>query len=80
MTAVRNRRYNSTVPKPRILLGDDHVLILEAIKAVLQEDFDVVGVADDGRDLALQAQHLRPDLVLLDVHAGTEWNRSRSAN
>lgn len=53
--------------KPRILIGDDHVLIIEAIKAVLENDFEVVSVADNGRDLVSEAKRLLPDLVLLDI-------------
>lgn len=67
IATLRNRRYNSTVSKPRILIGDDHILIVEAIRAVLEEDFEVVGVADNGRDLAAKALRLVPDVVLLDI-------------
>ncbi len=53
--------------KPRILLGDDHGLILEGLRHVLEKDFEVVGVALNGRELVSEAEHLRPDAVLLDV-------------
>ena len=55
------------MPKPRILIGDDHALIVEALITILDEDFEVVGVADNGRDLTLQAQRLVPDVVLVDM-------------
>lgn len=53
--------------KPRILLGDDHGLILEGLRHVLEKDFEVVGVALNGRELVSEAEHLRPDAILLDV-------------
>jgi len=51
----------------RILLGDDHVLTLNGIKALLQARFDVVGTAAEGRHLVKLALSLKPDLVVQDV-------------
>lgn len=53
--------------KPRVLLGDDHQLIVEGLKSVLAKDFDVVGAVSNGRELVTEAERLRPDAVLLDV-------------
>ncbi len=53
--------------KPRILLADDHGLILEGLRSLLENDFEVIGVAINGRDLVAEAERLRPDAVLLDV-------------
>lgn len=53
--------------KARILLGDDHVLILDGIRNALQEHYDVVGQAIDGRSLVRAAEQLKPDLVVLDI-------------
>jgi len=53
--------------KARILLGDDHGLILEGLQSLLAQDFDVVGTASDGRDAVLKAERLKPDAVLLDI-------------
>jgi DNA-binding NarL/FixJ family response regulator len=53
--------------KSRILIGDDHALILEGLRSILANEFDIVGVADNGRDLIKQAERLRPDAVVLDV-------------
>ena len=55
------------MPKSRILIGDDNLLIVEAMKAIPDQDFEIVGVADNGRDLALDAQRLVPGVVLLDM-------------
>jgi two-component system response regulator NreC len=52
----------------RILLVDDHQLVRESLKALLErEQFQVVGEASDGRDAIQRAQALRPDVIVLDV-------------
>jgi DNA-binding NarL/FixJ family response regulator len=51
----------------RILLGDDHVLMLGGIRSLLEPQFQVSGSATDGRQLVDEALRLQPDLVVLDV-------------
>ncbi len=53
--------------KPRILLADDHTLIVEAFKKLLESEFEIVGTVPDGRKLLQVAPALRPDVVLLDL-------------
>lgn len=53
--------------QPRILIADDHVLLLEAFKALLAPDFDVVGTVTDGRMLVEEFNRLHPDVVILDI-------------
>lgn len=53
--------------RPRIVLADDHVLLLDAIKNLLMTDFDVVGTFTDGRALVDGALELRPDVIVLDI-------------
>jgi DNA-binding NarL/FixJ family response regulator len=53
--------------RPRILMADDHLMLLEAFKAMLQADFDVVGTVTDGRTLLEEFTRLNPDVVLLDI-------------
>jgi DNA-binding NarL/FixJ family response regulator len=53
--------------RPRILIADDHVLIAEAIKNLLQPEFQIVGVVSDGQQLLENVDRLKPDLVLLDI-------------
>ena len=53
--------------RPRILMADDHLMLLEAFKALLEPDFDVVGAVTDGRSLLEAFERLHPDVVLLDV-------------
>jgi DNA-binding NarL/FixJ family response regulator len=53
--------------RPRILMADDHLMLLEAFKALLEPDFEVVGTVTDGRALLEEFARLNPDVVLLDV-------------
>ena len=51
----------------RLLLADDHGLMLEGLSRLLSADFAVVGTATDGRMVVAQAERLRPDVLVLDV-------------
>lgn len=53
--------------QPRILIADDHALLLDAIKALLAPEFNVVGMVTDGRMLLEEFERLHPDVVVLDV-------------
>ena len=51
----------------RILLADDHPMVLEGIARILEEEFDVVGKVEDGRALVAAAQRLNPDVIVTDM-------------
>jgi DNA-binding NarL/FixJ family response regulator len=51
----------------RVLIGDDHVLVLEGLRRVLQDHFEISGTATDGRELVAAAKQLEPDVVLTDM-------------
>src|SRR6478672_9074371 len=53
--------------KIRVLLADDHTMVVEAFRKMLEPEFEVVGIALDGRKLLELAQKLKPDVVLLDL-------------
>lgn len=53
--------------KPKIILADDHKIVLDGLRSLLATDFDIVGVAADGRQLIQLAQTLKPDLVVADI-------------
>jgi DNA-binding NarL/FixJ family response regulator len=53
--------------RPRILIADDHNLVAELCKRLLETEFDVVGVVVDGRALVCAAGELRPDAIVLDI-------------
>jgi DNA-binding NarL/FixJ family response regulator len=52
---------------PRILIADDHTLVAEACKKLLEADYEVVGTVGDGRALVRAAVELRPHLIIVDV-------------
>jgi DNA-binding NarL/FixJ family response regulator len=53
--------------KPRLLLADDHELLLDGLRKLLETDFEVAGMVKDGRAAVAAFQSLNPDLVLLDI-------------
>jgi DNA-binding NarL/FixJ family response regulator len=53
--------------KPRVLLADDHSLVTEAFKKLLEPEFEVIGAVTDGRMLLSVAPLLKPDAVVLDL-------------
>ena len=53
--------------KPRILLADDHTLLVEALRKLLDSQFEIVGTVADGRALLEKADELRPDVIVLDL-------------
>jgi DNA-binding NarL/FixJ family response regulator len=53
--------------RPRILLADDHAMLLEALRALLEPEFEVVGMVTDGRALVAESARLTPDVVVLDI-------------
>jgi DNA-binding NarL/FixJ family response regulator len=53
--------------RPRVLLADDHTLVLDGFRKLLEERCEIVGVAEDGRTLIRKAQELQPDIVTLDI-------------
>ena len=53
--------------RPRILLADDHPLVTEGLRKVLENAADVVGTVGDGRALLEAAAELEPDIVVVDI-------------
>ncbi len=51
----------------RVILADDHTLLLEAFEKLLEPDFTVVGAVSDGRALLSAAAELKPDVIVLDI-------------
>ena len=53
--------------RPRVLLADDHALLLGAFEKLLSADCEIVGQVSDGRALVAAADELKPDIVVLDI-------------
>lgn len=70
--------------RPRVLIADDHTLICEALRNMIEPKYQVVGIVNDGMALLEVAPALNPDVVLLDVlmpllnglDAGSQLRRS----
>jgi len=53
--------------RTRILLADDHSVLTDALVNLLAQQFDIVGVARDGRSLVTKAKQDRPDVIVTDI-------------
>jgi DNA-binding NarL/FixJ family response regulator len=53
--------------KARVLLADDHRIVIEGLKKLLEPEYDVVGAVEDGRALIAAVEKLRPDVVVADI-------------
>ena len=53
--------------RPRVLLADDHALLVGAFEKLLSGECDVVGQVNDGRALVVAAEKLQPDVIVLDI-------------
>ena len=52
----------------RIIIADDHTLVAEACKKLLEADYDIVAVVRDGRSLVLSVAQLQPHVVVVDIN------------
>jgi DNA-binding NarL/FixJ family response regulator len=53
--------------RPRVLIADDHSVVAEGLRSLLQKNCDVIGVVSNGRELLEKAPQLKPDLFVLDI-------------
>jgi len=55
------------VSRVRVLLADDHRILVEGLKSLLVPEFDLIGVVEDGRAMVEAAKTLRPDVIVADI-------------
>jgi len=53
--------------KPTLLLADDHAIVIDGLRRLLQADFDLIGDVGDGWSLLEAAGRLKPDVIVADV-------------
>ena len=53
--------------RPRVILADDHTLMLDALKGLIEPEFEVVGTFADGHTLVESAPQLNPNVIVLDI-------------
>ena len=53
--------------RPRVLLADDHKILIEGLRGLLDPDYEFLGSVEDGRQLVSEAERLEPDVIIADV-------------
>ena len=53
--------------KLRVILADDHKIVLEGLKNLLKPEFDLVATVEDGRALLKAQKQLNPDVIVADI-------------
>lgn len=53
--------------RARVLLADDHAMVVAGLSTLLEREFELVGTAADGRELIAMAERLCPDVVVTDI-------------
>ncbi|MBN2456906.1 MAG: response regulator transcription factor [Sedimentisphaerales bacterium] len=53
--------------KARVLLADDHRILAEGLRSLLEPEFELVGIVEDGRELIAKANQLQPDVIVADI-------------
>ena len=51
----------------KVLVADDHTILAEGLKGLMEKDYDLVGIVADGRALVEAANRLKPDIVVTDI-------------
>ena len=51
----------------RILLADDHTMVAEGLRALLEPEFELVGIVENGHELLDMAQQAKPDVIIADI-------------
>ena len=53
--------------RKRVLLADDHKIVVEGLRTILEQEFELVGTVEDGRALVEAAETLNPDVIVTDI-------------
>ena len=53
--------------RPRILMADDHRIVAEGLRSLLEPEFELVEIVDDGAQMVEAAKRLSPDVILADI-------------
>ena len=51
----------------RLLLADDHVMFAQGLESLLQDEFELLGRAENGQELVNETLRLQPDVILVDI-------------
>ena len=53
--------------RTKILIADDHSMVIDGLRSLLEPEYDVVGAVNDGRAVLPEVQKLKPDVVIIDI-------------
>jgi len=53
--------------KTRVLLADDHKFITEGLKGILEPEYEIAGIVEDGQALVRETGRLQPDVIVVDI-------------
>jgi DNA-binding NarL/FixJ family response regulator len=67
ISAMHRQKDPLMTARPRVLVADDHRAMLDTLVRMLSRDFDVVAAVMDGIAVVTKAEHLEPDLLVLDI-------------
>jgi DNA-binding NarL/FixJ family response regulator len=55
------------VNRSRVLVADDHRIVAEGLRGILEPTYELVGIVENGRELVDQALALQPDVIVADI-------------
>jgi DNA-binding NarL/FixJ family response regulator len=53
--------------RSRVLIADDHSMVIDGLRALLEPEYEVVGAVNDGRAVLPEVRRLQPDVVVIDI-------------
>jgi DNA-binding NarL/FixJ family response regulator len=53
--------------RPTILIADDHIMVVDGLRGLLEPEYEVVGTVADGRAVLAEVERLKPHLVIMDI-------------
>jgi DNA-binding NarL/FixJ family response regulator len=53
--------------RPRLLLADDHRIVVDGLRSILSPEYELVGIVENGRELIKAAKRLNPDVIVADI-------------
>lgn len=53
--------------RSRVLIADDHSMVIDGLRALLEPEYEVVGAVNDGRAVLPEVRRLEPDVVVIDI-------------
>lgn len=55
------------MPLPRVLIADDHRMVAEGLRSLLEPDYDLVEIVDDGQKMIDATKRISPDVIIADI-------------